>query len=166
MRRPCGSPGRNPDKPSGIHPDQQEGLALDEREGTPAPPPGSVSRPPMNDLNGGHDFLEAFGRGCRLQCPIGIGQRDAEPRVILPHRRLHTAPQRHEDHIDIGGDFLGVLEEQGGTGSRTFQLEGVNPQKQARMARALRWLQSSAVCWRQAGVALSTRRRFAQPPFS
>ncbi len=92
IRRPCGSPGRNPDKPSGIHPDQQEGLALDEREGTPAPPPGSVSGPPMNDLNGGDDFLEAFGRRCRLQCPIGIGQRDAESLVILPHHRLHTAP--------------------------------------------------------------------------
>ena len=54
IRRPCGSPGRNPDKPSGIHPDQQEGLALNEREGTPAPPPSSVSCPPMNDLNGLH----------------------------------------------------------------------------------------------------------------
>ncbi len=72
----------------------------------------------MNDLNGGHDFLEAFSRGCWLKCPMGIGQRDAEPLVILPHHRLHTAPQqeRHEDHIDIGGDFLGVLEEQGGDG--------------------------------------------------
>ncbi len=75
------------DKPPGIHADQQEGLALDEREGTPAPPPDSVSCPPINDLNGGDDFGEAFGRGCRLQCPIGIGQRHAEPLVIFTDQK-------------------------------------------------------------------------------